>query len=111
MLAMTPPAERIVVIVLDTEPTRNDGQTSNVSVLPVLEIVASAAPDELIEFEMLVFTEQWSKGLVLVGQLRHNPFLRIRRVVCTWSPTEDESRLAPIIAELIEQQKREVSRA
>ena len=110
MLILAPPAERIVVIVVDTRQP-NKELKPDIVVLPVLEIEALVTEEQTIIHEMLVYSERWADGLVVVGQLRQKPYLRIRPVVCAWPPSEDESRLAPIIAELVEQQNREVSRA
>lgn len=106
---LAPPAERIVVIVVDTRQP-NKEMEPDIVLLPVLAIEAWATEDQIFH-EMLVYSERWADGLVVVGQLRQKPYLRIRPVVCAWPPSEDEVRLAPIIAELVEQQKREVSRA
>ena len=111
MLILAPPAERIVVIVVDTRRKTNTEMEPDIALLPVLGIEALLTEEQIIIHEMLVYSERLADGLVVVGQLRQKPYLRIRPVVCAWPPSEDESRLAPFIAELVEQQKREVSRA
>jgi|GEM_PF-2468020 len=66
---------------------------------------------EQVRRELIVFDDKHGDGLVSVGELWRPRNVVVLPVVCDWPPSKDKSRFAPIIAELIEQQKREVSRA
>lgn len=133
------PAARIVVVVVDIWQESNGELKQDVAMLPVVSAETAVVwhwlrddgrhdrheyvttsdlrsagfsfVGEEIRRELIVFYPKWNFGsLVSVDELWRQPDLGVRAVVCSWPPSEDESRLAPIIDELIEQQKREVSR-
>lgn len=139
-VALAEPTARIVVIVVDDRKLKNGELKHTVSVLPVLAIETavvwhwmppetgreySAIPEsdcqlriggyqfvgEQFRRELIVFDNRRGEGLMSVSDLFRQRNLGVRTVVCEWPPSEDESQLAPIIAELIKQLKREVSRA
>ena len=133
-VALAQPTTRSVAIVVEV----HSEESHDVAVLPVIAVETTVVwhwlrretkPDcgghitdwemrfagyefvgEQLRRELIVLNNRKGEGLVSVGELFRQRNLGVRAVVCEWPPTEDESRLAPIIAELIEQQKREVSR-
>lgn len=130
------PSARIVVIVVKI----HSNQKHEVVVLPVLAIETAVVwhwirrepgddnygvplnsqelrsagyqfAGEQLRRELIVLDNRQGEGLVSVNELFRQRNLGVRAVVCEWPQSEDETRLAPIIDELVDQQKREVSRA
>ena len=139
-VAIGEPSARIVVIVVEVHEAENSELKHNVVVLPVLAVETAvvwhwllpepgrdhlAIPESDVELrragyqfigeqlrrELIVLGNRQGDGLVSVSELFRQRNLGVRTVVCAWPPSEDEVRLAPIIAELVEKQKREVSLA
>jgi predicted regulator of amino acid metabolism with ACT domain len=103
MLNVAVLCKRIVVIVVDTWRDDDDKLQQYVVRLPVvaIETVADATQSRR---EMIVAYDRFEEGvLISVGELVKEACFSVRVVVCEWPECEDESRLQPLIEELVDQ--------